>query len=376
MAAAARARGRLYFDLEFVSEARYIPELALFQAAWESGDGGEEVSVPAADGGTDRVAAVDPLAVDPLPLVELVADPGVEVVVHAAQGDLSLLGDRFGIAARAVVDTQIAAAFVGLGEQIGYAALVGELLDVALDKSSQFTDWSRRPLAPTQVSYALDDVRYLPEVWRRLESRLVELGRLAWVREESASLAAAAARRPEPEEAFRRFRGWERLDPRTLGALSAAAAWRERQALAGNTPPRWLVPDQALVEASRRRPKRPRELTAIRGIGEATARRFGPDLLAAIERGAAQPIEPPHRQRLGERGKALVGRLTELVSRRSAELGIAQRFLATRADLETLVRDRLAGVPAEAAPPPLTTGWRREVVGERVEAEIAAALEG
>lgn len=356
--------GSFAFDLEFVSEGRYVPDLALIQVSW--GDPDEP-----------RVVAVDALAADPGPLLAPLADPAVETVLHAVQGDLSLLAQRFGATGGGVVDTQLAAAFLGLGDQVGYAALVEQVLGVPLDKASQFTDWAQRPLTAEQLSYALDDVRYLPPLWRELSARLAERGRLAWVRQESAALAEAAARRPPPEEAYLRFRAWDRLPPRAVGALRAAAAWRELRALATNTPPRWILPDGALLESARRLPRHPGELAEIQGIGRPTIRKIGSELLEALHRGAADPPPAAPGRRQDKRARQLAKRLAERVRERSEELEIAQRLLATRADLEELVRWWLDGGgedPEATDPPPAPlTGWRREVVGDALLAELEGA---
>src|SRR5688500_11858480 len=148
VAAIARAiaeAGSFALDLEFRSEHRYVPDLALVQVAW-------------GDAAAPEVAAIDPLAVDVRPVVEVVADASVETLVHAARQDLGLLAQAFGIEARGLVDTQIAAAFAGLADQIGYGKLVHQLLGLPIDKGSQHTDWTRRPLSERQIAYALDDM--------------------------------------------------------------------------------------------------------------------------------------------------------------------------------------------------------------------------
>ncbi|MEI8360071.1 MAG: ribonuclease D, partial [Deltaproteobacteria bacterium] len=163
--------GWFALDLEFMTEGRYVAELSLVQVGW--GD----IAHP-------KVAAIDPLAVDPRPVVELAGADDVDVIIHSAQADLALIGAAFSIRGQRVFDTQIAAAFLGMGEQIGYGPLVEHMAGVHLDKGAQYTEWSRRPLSADQLRYALDDVRYLPAAWRELHARLVARGRLGWVEEE------------------------------------------------------------------------------------------------------------------------------------------------------------------------------------------------
>ena len=351
-----RAAGRFFLDLEFVSEDRYLPEPGLVQVAW-------------GDPRAPQVAAVDPLAADVRPLAELVADPEVTVVLHSAQADLALLAERFGVVARSVYDTQVAAAFAGLGDQVGYAGLAERLLGVAIDKGSQFTDWLRRPLSERQLRYALDDVRHLPALWAELERRLQESGRLAWVAEESRRLAEQAAARADPETLYRKVPGWERLKPRSLGALRALAAWRERQARASNTPPRWLLAERVMLEVARRLPRSRRDLEAARGLKESAVRRHGDAVLEAVRAGAEEPLAPPRPPPpLPERAQAWVPLVSGLVQARCREAGIAPRFVLTKSAAEELVRWWLrrakAGEEGSAEPAlPLLAGWRRELAG-------------
>jgi ribonuclease D len=352
VAAALRRVGLFALDLEFVSEGKYIPELALVQVAWE-----EDREV--------RVALMDPLAVDPRPVVEVVADAAVATVIHAAQGDLALLAARFGVVGAGLVDSQIAAAFLGLGEQISYVNLVGSVLGVQLDKSWQFTDWLRRPLAPDQLTYAAADVRYLLPAWRELERRLEDRGRSAWVREESERLARAAAQRPGPAEAYLKVAGQERLSARQRGALKELAAWREREALATNTPPAWILKDRPLLELARRPPRDAGQLAQVRDVTERTVRRFGAAILEALGRGAREPVAAAAaRPVLPDRGRSAVTLLLSLIQARCAEADLAARFVAGREDVEQLVGWWLA--EGTQGPPelPLLGGWRRELAGE------------
>lgn len=359
-AEAIRRHGLCALDLEFVSESRYVPELGLVQVAWGEPEQPE-------------TALADPLAADVEPLVALVADPEVEVVIHALQGDLSLLADRFGLRAQRVVDSQIAAAFLGVGDQVGFTTLVERTVGVELDKGAQFTDWLRRPLSEEQLRYALDDVRYLLPAWAELRRRLERRGRLEWVREESARLAREAGRRPPPEEVYRKIGGWNRLNPPQLGALRALAAWREEEALASNTPPAWLLPDRTLQELARRRPGDPGALGQMRGVKERVARRHGRAIVQALDRGAANPPEverPP--SPLPGQGQTWTSLLSGLIQARCREAEVAPRFVGARADAEALVRWWMDGRRDDEPDLPLLTGWRRELVG----AEALAWLGG
>jgi ribonuclease D len=344
-------RGRMVLDLEFASEGRFLPELSLVQVAWG------EPHAP-------EVALVDCLAVDPTPILALVASDAVETVAHAARQDLAILAARFGITACAFWDTQIAAAFTGMAEQIGYGKLVQALLGVELDKGAQFTAWLERPLSPAQHRYAVDDVRYLARVWAILRARLEELGRLDWVGQESQRLAGEAMPYGPAEQAYLGIKGRGQLDGRGRARLRALAAWRQERALAQNLPLSWILPDQAMLELARRGASSARDLRAITGIGGSIVQRHGDGILECLARAgqAAPPPPEPQGPQLDERGQMRAAVVQALIQARADQVGIAARFVGTRADAEALVAWH-AGLTGEAAGP-LLTGWRRTLVGD------------
>ena len=351
IAAAIERQGWFALDLEFMTEGRYVAELSLVQVGWGDHD-------------APTVAAIDPLSVDPRPVIELVGRDDIEVVIHSAQADLALIGAGFGVRATRVFDTQIAAAFLGLGEQIGYGAVVERIAGVHLDKGAQYTEWSRRPLSADQLRYALDDVRYLPAIWMRLKQQLEERGRAAWVQQECDLLADTWAERTPPEEMYRRVRGWNGLKRRSLGALRGVAAWREQEALRANRPPSWIMNDRSLLELARRPPRDSADLGAVRGLGEGTIQRYGEAILAAVERGANDPpADDPTPPRLPNLGQAWPAILSGIVQARCREAEIAPRFVATRRDMDELIAWWLTGDQAQEPDLPLLRGWRRELAG-------------
>ncbi|MEX2446276.1 MAG: ribonuclease D [Dehalococcoidia bacterium] len=360
IAAEAQRHGWFALDLEFMTEGRYVADLSLVQVAW--GD----IDHPS-------VAAIDPLEVDARPLIELAGDDRTDVILHSAQADLALIGLGFGIRAHRVFDTQIAAAFLGLGEQIGYGALVEQMTGVHLDKGSQYTEWSRRPLSPDQLRYALDDVRYLPQVWRALRASLEERGRLAWVDDECDRLAETWSERTPPEEMYHRVRGWNSLKRRSQGALRAVAAWREQEALRSNRPPSWIMNDRSLLELARRPPRDLGELAAVRGLGEGVAQRYGRAILEAVARGMDDPppaeAQPPRIPNLGQAWPAI---LSGIVQVRCHEAEIAPRFVATRRDIDELIAWWLTGDREHEPPLAVLSGWRRDLVGR----DLVAWLRG
>jgi len=356
---AIRVAGTFALDLEFMSEERYVPALALVQVAWE------------AEGRVEAVA-IDPLRVEVRPVADLVADAAVTTVMHSEQADLALLAHEFGVAGRSIVDTQIAAAFLGMGEQIGYAPLVQRVLGISVDKAGQFTEWLRRPLTYDQVQYALDDVRHLLPLWHALERMLDERGRDEWVAEESAALAETWAERTPPEEMYRRVRGWNSLRPRQQGALRAIAAWREREALRANRPPSRLINERTLLEVARRSPLDLATLGAVRGMSDGIVRQHGAAILTAVREGIENPVETDETRRVpSTRAQVWSGMLAGLVQAYCRDAEIAARFVAARSEIDALASWWSDGDRTREPDLPMLRGWRRSLVGEPALAWLA-----
>lgn len=339
------AAALLAVDTEFMREKTYRPELCLLQI-----------------GGADWLSCIDPLAVnlatDAAWLAELWTSPDCQIVLHAARQDLEVLAPVFGHP-RNVFDTQIAAALTGMPAQIGYAELVRRLLGVELAKAHTRTDWTRRPLSAEQIDYALDDVRYLPGLRAALLSRLQELSRSDWLEEELQALDEPVLSEP-PETAWRRLKGLHGLDPARRALAERLAAWRERRAIARNRPRGWILEDSVL-RAMIQDP--PRDLTALRAVPDLPAGvvdRVGEELLAEIAAaGLPKDLPPlPKRTRPEPEFEQAVRHLTELTKKAAAEQELAPEVLATRRDLESVVRKESGAAPL--------TGWRREIIGNRL----------
>lgn len=338
-----RAGPWLALDTEFIRERSYYAQLCLVQVA-----------------NPELIACIDPLTLQDLgPLRELLLDPQVLKVLHAAGQDLEIFDHLWGAVPAPVFDTQLAASVLGLGEQVGYGRLVQAVLGVELDKSHARTDWSRRPLEPEQLRYAADDVRYLVEVYPRLRAELEGKGRLAWLEDDLAALTDPARYRPAPEEAWRRIRGSQHLRPRQLGALKLLAAWRERRAERLDKPRRWVLQDEVLLELARRSPADETALAKIRGLDEGAQRRLGEELLQVLARARALPEsewpQPPVRRDLGPEQDALVDALMALLRHCAQAQAISPAAIATRKDLERLVQGE-----RELE---LLQGWRGRLAG-------------
>ena len=358
LAARAREEGRLGIDTEFIPEGRYRPLLCLVQICV-----GREVAV------------LDPLEGDlgdTAPLAAVLADPAVEVVLHAGRQDVAILRRAWGTAFTNVFDTQIAAGFAGFSAQAGYAGLLHDVLKIGLAKSASFTRWDARPLAPEQLRYAGEDVEHLLPLTDELQRRLAERGRLGWAREECQVIAEATDER-DPGEVWRRLPRISGLGPRERALARELGAWRERTAAAEDRPVGSVVRDPTLVELAKRDPKTTKELGQIRGAGPDVLRRRALEILAALERGrAAEPIRLEEGERLATDAVdgPTIALAEALVRARAHEAGLAYELIAARADLAPVV----VSVRRAQPEPDVRTlrGWRRELVG----AELLELLGG
>ena len=352
LAARAREEGRLGIDTEFMPEGRYRPLLCLVQVCV-----GEEVVV------------LDPIEADlgdPAPLAAVLADPAIEIVLHAGRQDVAILRRAWSTDVTNVFDTQIAAGFAGFSAQAGYTGLLHDVLKIRLAKSASFTRWDARPLTPEQLRYAREDVEHLLPLADELQQRLAGRGRLEWAREECHVIAEATDER-DPEQVWRRLPRISGLDARDRAIARELAAWRERTAAAEDRPVGSVVRDPTLVELAKRAPRSPKELGQIRGAGPDVVRRRARDILAAIERGrAAEPILPEEGERLATDAVdgPTIALAEALVRARAQEAGLAYELIAARADLAPVV---VAARRARPEPDVRTLrGWRRELVGDEL----------
>ncbi|HEY6691274.1 MAG TPA: HRDC domain-containing protein [Solirubrobacteraceae bacterium] len=356
IAARATQAGRLGLDTEFMPEGRYRPLLCLVQVVVEN-----------------DVWVLDPLAgFDPAPLAAVLADPAVELVVHAGRQDVAILRREWRTDVTSVFDTQVAAGFAGFSAQAGYSGLLHDVLRIRLPKTASFTRWDARPLTGEQVRYARGDVEHLLPLADDIRARLEPRGRLEWAREECRVVALASDER-DPEEVWRRLPRAAGLDPRERAVARELAAWRERTAEREDRPVGAVVRDPTVVELAKRQPSGRRELAQIRGVNPDVVRRRGEDIIAAIQRGkAAPPISVDEGERLGTEAQdgPVIALAESLVRARAQEAGLAYELIAARADLAPIV----VSVRRGDAEPDVRTlrGWRRELVG----AELLELLAG
>jgi ribonuclease D len=333
-------------DTEFMRERTYWPILCLVQL-----------------GGPDEAAVVDAQAegIDLGPLFHLLNEEPVLKVFHAARQDIEIVHHLSGTVPSPVFDTQIAGMVCGFGESVGYETLVSKLAKARIDKSMRFTDWSRRPLSEKQLQYALSDVTHLRVAYEKLARRLERNGRAPWLEEEMAVLTSPATYAADPELAWRRvkFRGNR---PRFLCVLRSLAAWREREAQKRDVPRNRVLRDDVLLDIAARMPSSPEELAKTRtvgrnGLGAAVTQ----GVLAAVAEGRAVPEADCPIVALPEPLPKGIGPLVDLfrvlLKMKCDENGVAQKLVASAAELELIAADDDADVPA-------LKGWRRELFGE------------
>ncbi|WP_271167678.1 ribonuclease D [Hansschlegelia plantiphila] len=334
-------------DTEFLRETTFWPKLCVVQLADDEGP-----------------VVIDALApgVDLAPLFDLMTDETCLKVFHSGRQDIEIFHHLSGHVPHPVFDTQVAAMVLGFGDSISYDQLVQRTTGVVLDKSSRFTDWSRRPLSDDQVTYAIADVTHLRDVYGKLSKDLEARGRAEWLVEEMETLTSPATYAAHPEDAWQRFRSRLRK-PRDLAVMMELAAWRESEAQTRDVPRSRVLKDDALVEVATRAPRTVDALGGLRAFPRGYERsRAGQEILEAVARGLAlDPASLPaiERERGGAGANPATVELLKVLLRMIAERNaVASKIIANVDDLEQIAADDDAGVPA-------LSGWRRELFGEQ-----------
>lgn len=334
-------------DTEFIRESTFWPQLCLIQVA-----------------GPDEAACIDPLAegIDLAPFYDLLMNPAVVKVFHAARQDLEIFDHAMGKLPEPLFDTQVAAMVCGFGDSVGYDNLIMKITGIQLDKSSRFTDWSRRPLTEKQVAYALADVTHLRVAYVKLREMIAESGRGSWLAEEMGVLSDVKTYRTNPDEAWLRLKP-RITKPRFLAVLKEVAAFREREAQARDLPRGRILRDEALEEIASHPPATVDDLARIRGVSKNWADgKMGAALLKAVAKGVETPPEEapkmPPRPNLGHFSQATVELLKVLLRHIADEGNVAPRLIANTSDLEAIAASDKAETPA-------LVGWRRELFGEQ-----------
>ena len=333
-------------DTEFMREQTFWPHLCLIQLA-----------------GPEAEVIVDPLAagIDLQPFYELMANEKVVKVFHAARQDVEIVYAETGKVPHPVFDSQVAAMVCGFGDSVSYVNLVKKVTGKDLDKSSRFTDWSRRPLSQKQLVYALGDVTHLRDIYRFLQGELEATNRSSWLDEEMALLTDSKTYETHPEEA------WKRLKLRVksckaLAVLVELAAWRERLAQGQDVPRGRILRDEALYDIANQAPTSTDQLSELRTLSEGFSRSSrAKDIIEAVKKGLARDPKslPPlnHGNQLSAEATATLELLKVLLKANAARHKVAPRLIADTDDLERIASDGAGDVPA-------LKGWRRQLFGE------------
>ena len=333
-------------DTEFLREQTFWPVLCLIQLA-----------------SPEDEIIVDPLApgLDLRPFYDLMANERVVKVFHAGRQDIEIIYARAQLIPRPIFDTQVAAMVCGFGESVSYVNLVKKLTNKDVDKSSRFTDWSRRPLSQKQLSYALADVTHLRDVYQQLKAELESTGRAHWLDEEMATLTDPATYETKPDQAWQRLKMRAR-NRRSLAVLIELAAWRERLAQTQDVPRARILRDEALYDIANQAPTETAKLGELRTLSEgfsrsARAREIVETVKRGLERDPRTLPQIPAGQVLSAEAMALVDLLRVLLKAAAARNRVAPKLIADTSDLERIAVEQEPDVPA-------LRGWRRELFGE------------
>jgi len=334
-------------DTEFLRETTFWPELCLIQMA-----------------SPDHEYIVDPMAkgLDLKPFFELMANPAVVKVFHAARQDIEIIFHLGDLIPHPIFDTQVAAMVCGFGDSVSYDQLVQKVKNVHIDKTSRFTDWSRRPLSEKQLDYALADVTHLRDVYLKLKGQLEAEGRAEWLTEEMAILESRETYDLPPEQAWQRLKMRLRK-PTELAVMQYVAAWREREARSRNVPRSRVLKDDAIYEIAQQQPKDVEALGRLRTIPKGWERSSsGTAILEQVNAALALPkSEMPHLERhthAPEGTQSAVELLKVLLRLTSEKHGVASKVIANSDDLEKIAAE---GEKAEVA---ALQGWRKELFGD------------
>ncbi len=343
----------LAVDTEFVRDSTYYPEFCLLQI------GNQTLS-----------ACVDVLAIDNLtPVLELLFNPDCVKVFHAATQDLEIFYHLCQRIPQPVFDTQLAAPLLGFAEQTGYATLVNQTLGVQLAKGQQRTDWSKRPLSHSQLSYAAGDVRYLAQLYPKIRDSLTERGRIDWLRADFEKLVRVEKYNIPLEDSWRRIKATKKLKGTRLRAAQRLAAWREQTARSANKPRNWIVRDEALIDIATMLPTDRDSLSRVRSLKGRSGERYYDALLAEVQAAKSDPMPTPVNDRQVNAepvDAALIDLLMALVQLRAEEHEINANLLASRKSLEQALRGDQDSL--------VLNGWRAQLIGDDIRRMINGEL--
>jgi ribonuclease D len=350
--------GTVAFDTEFISENTFHPVLCLVQLATE-----------------EQCVAVDPFEVDLTSWWEIMADDVTTVIVHAGREETRFCLRETDSPPRQLVDVQIAEGLRSASYPLSYERLISRVMGKSVNASETRTDWKRRPLTDRQIDYALDDVRYLPEAWRRQRDWLESRGRLSWAYEEFERMVNGQLN--DVELNWRRCKGSGRLKPRQLAVLKELFVWRQREAERQDKPVRRILRDDLLVDLAKRQPKTENDLLNSRDMNRTNYRRSAAAIVDSIRRAldvSKDDLPPRENQKdTGPDDPVVVKFLLMALSNRCAELEISNGLVGTSSDLKEFVRWFNLGKSSDNLPR-LGQGWRADVCFDLLQDVIASRV--
>lgn len=344
----------LTVDTEFLREKTYYPKLCLIQIGTPDGE----------------AVAIDPLAegIDLSPVFDMLRNQNILKIFHAARQDLEIFYQLMGDVPAPLFDTQIAAMVCGHGDQVGYENLVRTLTDASIDKTSQFTDWSRRPLSDKQLNYALGDVTHLVKIYQKLDKELTQRNRTHWLMAEEETLNDPATYVNDPDQMWKKIK-IKSNKPAVLAMLKALAAWREKRAQRKDIPKNWVMKDDTLSDLAAHPPKSPEDLKKIRGFPKDKAEgKVGKEILKLTKATlASDPEDWPEKCKkkpLSPRQAATVDVLRTLLKVCAAQYDVAPKIIACGDELEAIALNK----PAEDIK--AMQCWRKDIFGDKATALI------
>ena len=345
----------LAIDTEFVRERTYYPQLCLIQVASPSG----------------YIACIDVLAItDCHPIIDILTDASIQKVLHSCTQDMQVLTELCGRSLKNVFDTQLAAALLGIGDQISYAKLVELQIGIKLPKSQARTNWAARPLSEAQLRYAIDDVVYLAQLFPHLHEQLQQKGRSNWLDDEHQTLCERDRYHPPFNEAWKRLARIQYLKDASLSIAQALAAWREITAQQRDIPRNWLLKDHCITNIAQRQPQSIEDFKSIKGVTDKKWWRFYPAWLEVCQKAALTPPVPLTASlRLGNQpavDEALMKRVNLLIDSCADQHGIPATVIASKIDKIKMING--------SGDSRLLKGWRGELVGKALKKILDSEL--
>ncbi len=330
-------------DTEFIREKTYYPELSLIQIA-----------------GSNDIACIDPYKINDFsPLIELLDDYNIVKIFHSPSQDLELFAHVFKSVPQNIFDTQLAASLLGIGNQIGYADLVNKLCKVQLDKKHTRTDWSRRPLSESELDYALDDVRYLGQIYNTLTEKLIATDRLNWLSQDFKLMSNIEHYQTQWTSLWKKLKGSQKLKGNELHYADQLCQWREKQAQQKNLPKRWVIKDEDVVDLARLKPTELANFKAIRTLNERFIKQHGNTIINILKDAdnIDEALKPKHEKfkSLSDNQQTKADCLMAICRHCAAKSDMAIASLATKKDIDKMVLGKETK---------LLSGWRFEMAGE------------